>query len=407
MSLDRHTAGSPARAVPVAFPEAVAGAVPWSLPWSVHNPVAVHFGCGALDARLGELVGERRALLLIYPEAIGGPLQDRLTTLLGDRCAGVMAAPAANPDLEPLESLHTALWSSDHVASCLVAVGGGSTIDTAKGLALGTFGTPGTSAGGFSALRAHLREGTAFEPSVRLALIAVPTTAGTGSEVTPWATLWDRSASKGVKRSLHRADTWPEAALIDPMLTLSCPPSLTLASGLDALSHSLEAIWNRGANPYSDALAVQAARGVLSTLPALLDTPQSLPLREAMSRAALLAGLAFAQTRTALAHALSYDVTLMRGTPHGLACSFSLPEVWRRAQGRSPERDAVLAQVLSGIDSHALHDGTMDAPQWLEGWLGALGVSTRFADYGLDDPDAAIRAVLDSPRGRNFIGADL
>jgi len=364
-----------------------------------------------VEARLAEQVGDRRALLLIYPEAIGGPLEARLTTLLGDRCAGVMAAPAANPDLESLESLHTALWSSDHGASCLVAVGGGSTIDTAKGLALGT------PASGFAALRAHLREGTAFEPSARLALIAVPTTAGTGSEVTPWATLWDRSSAKGIKRSLHRADTWPEAALIDPMLTLSCPASLTLASGLDALSHALEAIWNRGANPCSDALAVQAARGVLTTLPALLDTPHSLPLREAMSRAALLAGLAFAQTRTALAHALSYDVTLMRGTPHGLACSFSLPEVWRRAQGRSAERDAVLSQVLAGIAPPKLPTGAVDegpvdaaapdAPQWLEGWLAALGVSTRFADYGLDDPDAAIRAVLDSPRGRNFIGADL
>jgi phosphonate metabolism-associated iron-containing alcohol dehydrogenase len=405
MSGGRHPAGSPATAVSEAFPEAVAGAVPDALPdalpWSVHNPVSVHFGCGALDARLGELVGARRALLLLYPEAIGGPLHERLTILLGDRCAGVMAAPAANPDLESLESLHTALWSSDHGASCLVAVGGGSTIDTAKGLALGT------PAGGFAALRTHLREGTAFEPSARLALIAVPTTAGTGSEVTPWATLWDRSSAKGVKRSLHRADTWPEAALIDPLLTQSCPPSLTLASGLDALSHALEAIWNRGANPYSDALAVQAARGVLMTLPALLAAPQSLPLREAMSRAALLAGLAFAQTRTALAHALSYDVTLLRGTPHGLACSFSLPEVWRRAQGRSPERDSVLAQVSSGIVSNDPGTKSIDAPQWLEGWLGALGVSTRFADYGLDDPDAAIRAVLDSPRGRNFIGADL
>ena len=241
---------------------------------------------------------------------------------------------------------------------------------------------------------------------MRLPLIAVPTTAGTGSEVTPWATLWDRSSAKGAKRSLHRADTWPEAALVDPMLTLSCPPALTLASGLDALSHAFEAIWNRGANPCSDALAVQAARGVLTTLPALLDAPDSLPLREAMSRAALLAGLAFAQTRTALAHALSYDLTLLRGTSHGLACSFSLPEVWRRAQGRSPERDAVLAQVLSGIVSHDLGTGAVDGPQWLEGWLAALGVSTRFADYGLDDADAAIRAVLDSPRGRNFIGAD-
>lgn len=369
--------------------------------WNYYNPVAVHAGPGSL-AELPRLLGPRRAILVAFPEAGPLGLLDRLRGLLGDRIAAVETDIHPNPDVAWLAPMYERLWRDHPGAECVIAVGGGSAIDCAKAMLTRT---PG---GSFDDLLSVLESGTVPPAAgAHRKLLAVPTTAGTGSEVTPWATLWDRSSAKGVKRSLHRADTWPEAALIDPLLTQSCPPSLTLASGLDALSHALEAIWNRGANPYSDALAVQAARGVLTTLPALLAAPQSLPLREAMSRAALLAGLAFAQTRTALAHALSYDVTLMRGTPHGLACSFSLPEVWRRAQGCSVERDAVLAQVSSGIVSSDSGTKSIDAPQWLEGWLGALGVSTRFADYGLDDPDAAIRAVLDSPRGRNFIGADL
>jgi phosphonate metabolism-associated iron-containing alcohol dehydrogenase len=357
--------------------------------WSAHAPVRTSFGVGALDA-LGDRLGARRAWVLLYPEAVGGPLHARIAALLGERCAGVLPAPGANPDLDAVAALHDTLWSSGAQAEGIVAVGGGSTIDTAKALALGV------PAGGFEALRAHLRDGAAFMPARRLALIAVPTTAGTGSEVTRWATLWDRSGGAACKRSLDREDGWPEAALVDPLLTLSCPAGVTLASGLDALSHALEAIWNKAATPYSDALAVQAARGVVDALPRVLDAPADVGARTDMACAALLAGLAFSQTRTAVAHALSYGVTLARGTPHGIACAFSLPEVWRRASG-CPARDAVLSRVLPV--------GERDGPEWLGRWLSALGVSTRFADYGLADPDRAIAEVIGSPRGRNFIGA--
>ena len=98
-------------------------------------------------------------------------------------------------------------------------------------------------------------------------MIAVPTTAGTGSEVTPWATLWDRTSAQPKKYSLHLNETWPQAALVDPELTLSLPETVTRNSGLDALSHALESIWNVNSNPISDTLAVEAARTVLATLP--------------------------------------------------------------------------------------------------------------------------------------------
>src|SRR5262249_34120474 len=136
-------------------------------------------------------------------------------------------------------------------------------------------------------------------------LVAVPTTAGTGSEVTPWATLWDRKA--GAKDSLH-VNAWPEAALGDPSLTTSAPHAVTRNSALDALSHALESIWNVNANPVSDTLAVEAARSVIATLPRLLAAPDDVALRTAMSRAALMAGLAFSNTRTALAHSISYEM---------------------------------------------------------------------------------------------------
>src|SRR6185295_7098025 len=109
------------------------------------------------------------------------------------------------------------------------------------------------------------------------ALIAVPTTAGTGSEVTPWATIWDKEA--GRKHSLHLPQTWPEAALVDAELMLTLPASVTVQSGLDALSHALESIWNVNANPISDTYAVAAAREVLSALPALMNDLKNPALR--------------------------------------------------------------------------------------------------------------------------------
>ena len=116
-----------------------------------------------------------------------------------------------------------------------------------------------------------------------------------------------------------------------------------------------------------------------------------------MSRASLLAGLAFSNTRTALAHSVSYEMTLRHGLPHGLACSFTLPLVWQLAQGSDPARDAVLARVIGGR--------VEDGPAVLAAFLQGVGVRTRFADY--DVPATAARAMvadaLDGARGRNFI----
>src|SRR5690606_9239868 len=104
--------------------------------------------------------------------------------------------------------------------------------------------------------------------------IAVPTTAGTGSEVTCWGTVWDNAA--GVKHSLAHPGLYPEYAVVDPALMVGKSQELTVQTGLDALSHALESLWNRNANPVSMAHAVAAARGVLSTLPALIGDLRNL-----------------------------------------------------------------------------------------------------------------------------------
>lgn len=108
---------------------------------------------------------------------------------------------------------------------------------------------------------------------------------------------------------------YPERALIDPLLTAALPLELTRQTALDALSHALESLWNANRNPVSDTHAVRAARLILEHLPALLEQPQDRALRSTIAEAALLAGLAFSNTQTAIAHALSYPLTLDYGCP--------------------------------------------------------------------------------------------
>jgi phosphonate metabolism-associated iron-containing alcohol dehydrogenase len=352
--------------------------------------VSIHSGRGSL-ARLPALLAGRRVALVTFPEARGLGLVDRLQVLLGDALVTVIDDVRPNPDVAHLRDLYNRFWQSDAPCDAIVAVGGGSAIDTAKALMVGTAN------GQFDELVALLATGKPFVPASVKPLIAVPTTAGTGSEVTPWATIWDAGNQK--KYSLHLDATWPEAAIVDPELMLSVPAGTTVSTGLDALSHALEAIWNVNANPVYDTFAVSAVRDIFDCLPALLKDLGNLDLRERMALAALKAGMAFSNTKTALAHSISYEMTLRHGLAHGIACSFTLPLVLEKAWARSPDRDRTL-QLLFGAD-------LATATQRLRAFLQGLGVKTEFADYGVADSEAAamIARAMDGARGKNFIGA--
>lgn len=357
--------------------------------FAYHNPVAITAGADSIDALPGVLAG-RSVGLVTFPEAEALGLVARIRTMLGDSLRAVEDRVEPNPDVRFLAPMYERFWREHADCDALLALGGGSAIDTAKALMVGT------ASGTFDELIGLLEGGQTFVPHRLKALIAVPTTAGTGSEVTPWATIWDRAANK--KHSLHLPQTWPEAAIVDPNLMLTLPPSVTLQSGLDALSHALESIWNVNANPISDNFAVAAARAVLSTLPALMKDLSNRDLRERMSLAALNAGLAFSNTKTALAHSISYEMTLRFGLPHGIACSFTLPMVLRLAAGVDSGRDAVLQQIF---------DDLIDAPSRLSEFLHSIGVQTDFGAYGVAESDSKkmVKSAMQGVRGRNFIGS--
>ena len=354
--------------------------------WRYHNPVDITFGQGALD-RLGEVLAERSYALVTYGKAPFEALRDRVIALAGEPSITVDDVEA-NPNFETLQHSCAHFAAIDPPPETIIALGGGSVIDTAKVLA--------AARGDFARIRHFVETGKGGETLGSIPIIAVPTTAGTGSDVTHWATLWNPQGGK--KYSLAWPSLFPTHTLIDPELMLGLPRDVTINSALDALSHALESLWNRNVNPMSTEYAVPAARELLMTLPQLADDLENIELRSRVAKAALIAGLAFSNTRSALAHELSYPITLRRGVPHGIACSFSLPLVLRGVAGESRACDSALKRVF-GANLPA-------AAERLEEFLDGLGVSAAPADYGLDQKEwlELIRAAFEGERGRNYIG---
>lgn len=355
--------------------------------WSYKNPVRILFGNDRFAA-ITSLIADRSYALVTYPEASFQDLTDQLTAAAGAPLI-VVNDIAPNPDCRLLAEQSARFASLPSQPEVIVALGGGSVIDSAKVFA--------AAAGDFNKVRHFLETGDGASELSAIPIIAVPTTAGTGSEVTCWATVWDEE--HGRKFSLARENLYPETALVDPALMLGKPYGLTLATGLDALSHSIESIWNVNANPVSARHAVAAARAILADLPNLLRDLGNLELRSRVAEASLNAGLAFSNTKTAIAHNLSYPITLGWSVQHGIACSFTLPTVLRSVVGIGGFREAALKQVF-GDD---LGKGADDLTEF----LASLGVGHRFIDHGV--PDTACGQIIDAAfageRGKNFIGS--
>jgi alcohol dehydrogenase len=360
----------------------------WQNVWSYRNPVRISFGAGSF-AGLTERLGPRRYMLVTYPDRFAAELGAQIAAKAGPPVL-VIDDIAPNPDLAALERQSARLTTLATPPDVIVALGGGSVIDSAK-----VFSAAARS--GFASVRSHLCETPAPEKFDPLPIIAVPTTAGTGSEVTSWATVWDGAAGK--KYSLALPGLYPEFAIVDPALMASKPLGLTVSTGLDAFSHALESIWNHNATPVSRLYAVAAAREIMAVLPRLAQNLNDDELRARMAEASLFAGMAFSTTKTAIAHSISYPITLRHGVIHGIACSFTLPSIVRSLEGVNAPVGAAIQAALGA------RPGASAAAR-LETFLKDLEVSTQPADYGID-PDGMlelVQAAFEGERGQNFVG---
>lgn len=229
----------------------------------------------------------------------------------------VISNVSANPKIEEIEAQFDAIRNLN--PDLFIALGGGSVIDTAKALARRFSISPKIS------LMEFLQQNQAANIAKTVPIIAVPTTSGTGSEVTPFASVWSLEFSK--KFSISGTDLLPISVILDPRLTDSLPKNVTLSSGMDTISHALESLWNRNRTEASSRYAIRSLELSLKSLPKLMEDLSDSKSRDKMLLSSFLGGLAIAKTRTALAHSISYPLTAKHGVPHGIACSFALPQI--------------------------------------------------------------------------------
>ena len=353
-------------------------------------PVQVRFDVGAVDLALADAAG-RDVIVIAFQ---GASSCDGLVRWVEAWATAVLAwveLPDGLPTPEMVRKVAAQVWPRLAVAAAplVVAIGGGAVMDVAKWVRCVAPDRLPASLDALVSLPVLPRGWQHHE------LWMLPTTAGTGSEVTRWSTLWDVDATIPAKLSFDQPYGYANRAYIDPQLTLSCPPAVVRDSALDALGHALEVMWNRHRNPLSMALAALAAARIIKHLPVALQDLRQLGARCQLSLAALEAGAAFSQTRTALAHAASYSLTLTQGVAHGAAVAVWLPAVWQLACGRQPETDAALASVFGGTAEHG-------AAQ-LRTWLADIGFDLTLGSLGIGDPQQVLAAALNSPRGLNFV----
>jgi choline dehydrogenase len=305
---------------------------------AVEVPTRIVHGTGAI-ARLGELVrdlGVNRPLLVTDSgvEAIG--LAARALEQLDDPV--LFAGVYPNPDIE-LVGRASALYREEGCDG-LVALGGGSSMDTAK--ALGVEVSHGGPIKEYEYGHAPLTE--RIPP-----LVAVPTTAGTGSEVTLWAVITDH----GRKLKFNVGGTpliGAHVALLDPELTLGLPPAVTAATGMDALSHGLECYTCEYHQPFNDAVALGAIELVARWLRTAVQDGSNLEARTHMAHAALLGGLAYGTESAGAAHAMSQSAGGVHDCPHGALTARVLGPVFEFNAPADPERHARVAQAL-GVET--------------------------------------------------------
>ena len=247
---------------------------------------------------------------------------------------------SSNPAMEDIVKISKKYAGTD--LGLIVGLGGGSAMDVAK---IASASIPAAKNG--ITLSELLANGSLFDTFGAIDCIQVPTTAGTGSEVTPFATVWDYDTQQ--KKSLSHPKMFAKACYIDSDFLIDIPLNIALSTGLDALNQALESIWNKNASDISLLYAMKAAELSLKALPKLSELSGDPNLRQELMTASVFAGVAISQTRTAICHSISYPLTLRFNLPHGLACAFSMLEVLDFNSALISKKIARISAALSGL----------------------------------------------------------
>lgn len=306
-------------------------------------PTKIKYGYGAaknIGALIKEL-GGKSALIVTDPGLVRAGLLKTIRSIL--QSDGIQFScydqVEPNPSIENVEACFEVYRQNN--PDVIVGLGGGSSIDTAKAVAV-----LATNGG-----RIQDYEGYNKVTKPKKTVIAIPTTAGTGSEVTASSVITDRK--RQIKMAIISFNVIPEYALVDPELTLSAPPALTASTGMDALTHAIESYVSKDAIPQSEALALHAIRLISRSLRRAVFDGDNRAARDDMMMGSLLAGMAFAISKLGNVHAMAHPLGGVFNIPHGIANAVLLPYVMKFNALACPEKFADIAAAM-GADIRGL-----------------------------------------------------
>jgi alcohol dehydrogenase len=349
----------------------------------------IRFGRGSV-AQLPELVREargRRAFIVTDRGVILAGVIDvvRQSLEAGGIAMGVFAEVEPNPGAASVERGSAALAAFGTHGTIVVPVGGGSSMDTAKAVSLHV-----RNEGDVLALGYH-------DPRILhgLPLVAVPTTAGTGAETNTYGLITDEAA--GRKAYVGHPSVLPVASVLDPELTVGLPPDPTAATGVDAMTHSLESLLSRNPNPFAEAIALSVIRTVVEWLPRAVEDGANLEARSQLLVAAHLAGLGQASgTGVGAVHAIGHALGTRGKLPHGTALATVLPEVlatYREVRERELGLVAVAMSLASPLDPPA--EAASAAIAGVESFLSRVGQRRTLVQLGIG-PELEASIIADA-----------
>ncbi len=346
----------------------------------------VVFGAGAADD-VGDLVAElgcERAVIVTDSFlAEKTDMVERLTKSLGPRLAGVFAGVVLDPTAPAVDE--GADRAREMGADLLISLGGGSAIDTGKAMAVVlTEGGKLLDHEGYHILTRRL-----------MPHIAIPTTAGTGSEMTLVTVI--TAPERGQKTFVGSHFLHPDVAVLDPTLVTGLPADLTAATGMDAMSHAVESLFSSLRQPLSDAYATEAVRLIAAWLPRSLQEPGDLIARGQMLLAANMAGSAFSNAMCSLNHAMAHSLGALYHVHHGTLNALLLPHTMRYFNDVAANRLALVARTM-GVDTAGMSEeqAGLAAADRMQAFLAEVGLTKTLKEYGVpeDGPSKAAEMSL-------------
>lgn len=345
------------------------------------------FGTAAQTGSQAKSVGATHVFILADPGIL--ELLDPIINSLHE--AGVAYTlydkVIGNPDVPHTDAAAVAFRESE--ADCIIGIGGGSAIDMGKGVRVLAGAPEDASSADYMSSNSNGRP-TPFTRHLP-PMLAIPTTAGTGSEATPWGVVTDHATRQ--KAGVGGVNVIPTIAIIDPELTYSLPPFFTAATGMDALSHLVEAYVSTNHNPVLDTLILRGIRLISHSLRTAVSEPHHRQARMDVMEAALLGGMAISSNWLGACHSLAHQLSTFADMHHGLACAIMLPTQMRFTLPNAIERYADIAQALDPyeVDAEVVAD-------LVDELIADIGLPLRLSNAGVKEeliPTMAAYAMKD------------